>query len=55
VVPGSSLFSDITTPVSIIKRKLKALLIDTQKLCPDGCNDSEWSIDNFLHPSLYSK
>ena len=54
VVPGSSLFSDITTPVSIIKRKLKALLIDTQKLSPVGCNDSEWSIDNFLHPS-YSK
>ena len=51
IVPGSSLFSDITTPISIIKRKLKALLIDAQKLSPDGSSDREWSICNFLHPS----
>ena len=51
IVPGSSLFSDITTPISIIKRKLKALLINRQKLSPDGSNSSEWSICNFLHPS----
>ena len=52
MVPGSSLFSDITTPISIIKRKLKALLIDTQKLSPDEFRDREWSLYNFFHPSL---
>jgi len=52
MVPGSALFSDTTTPISIIKRKLKTLLFEAQKLSPNGTNGKEWSMCNFLHPSL---
>ena len=53
MVPGSSLFSDITTPTSIIKRKLKAVLIGIQKLNPVESHEKEWTRYNFFlnHPS----
>ena len=52
MVPGSALFSDTTTPISIIKRKLKILLFDTQRLSPDGSSGKEWAMCNSLHPSF---
>ena len=44
MVPGSSEFSDTTTPISYIKKKLKNILLDTQKL---GEND-EWTAENYF-------
>jgi hypothetical protein len=51
MVPGSTPFSDMTTPISIVKRKLKNILLETQKQSPDDSLVKNWSMCNFLHPS----
>ena len=52
MVPGSTPFSDMTTPISIVKRKLKNILLETQKQNPgDPLVGENWSMCNFLHPS----
>jgi hypothetical protein len=50
-VPGSTPFSDMTTPISIVKRKLKTILLETQKQSQDDSHVNKWSMCNFLHPS----
>ncbi len=42
MVPGSSQYSDMTAPITYIKKKLKAILLDTQKL---GI-PNEWTPEN---------
>ena len=41
MVPGSSKFSDISSPISIIKNRIKKLLLETQHLATPG-REIEW-------------
>ena len=45
LVPGSTFGSDITTPITVIKTKLRDVLMDTQKL--DSVGSDEWYPENF--------
>ena len=45
LIPGSTFGSDITTPITIIKRKLRDVLLETQKSDPLGSDD--WYPENF--------
>ena len=45
LIPGSTFGSDITTPISIIKRKLRDVLLETQNL--DPLKSDEWYPRNF--------
>ena len=45
LIPGSTFGSDITTPIQVIKRKLRDILLDTQNL--DPLNSNEWYPENF--------
>ena len=53
IIPGSSENSDLTTPISVIKNKLRDVLLDTQKLCPVTNNkgiaiSNDWFPENFF-------
>jgi len=41
MVPGSSKFSDLSSPISIIKSRIKKLLLETQHLATPG-REIEW-------------
>ena len=41
VIPGSAKFSDLSSPISVIKSRVKRLLFETQQLKPPGCK-IEW-------------
>ena len=45
VFPGSNFGSDITIPMGILKKKLRNLLMDTQKL--DSVKSNDWYPENF--------
>ena len=45
VFPGSNFGSDITIPMAVLKKKLRNLLMDTQKL--DSVNSNDWYPENF--------
>ena len=47
VIPGSTFGSDLTTPISVVKRKIKELLFDTQKVVVEG-RELEWGPENTL-------
>ena len=47
LIPGSTFGSDITTPLSVIKRKLRDVLLETQNL--DSLESEEWYPKNFYH------
>ena len=49
MIPGSSEFSDLSTPISIIKRKLKTILLETQKISIPG-RPNEWMPHNNWAP-----
>ena len=51
-IPGSTFGSDITTPITIIKRKLKDVLLETQNL--NSLESDEWHPENYYeaHYSL---
>ena len=44
-IPGSTFGSDITTPITIIKRKLKDVLLETQNL--NSLESDEWHPENY--------
>ena len=53
IVPGSSKNSDLTTSISVIKNKLRDVLLFTQKLCPITDNkgnskSNDWFPENFF-------
>ena len=45
VIPGSNFGSDLTTPISVVKRKLKEILFDVQELVVEG-RELEWGPEN---------
>ena len=45
LIPGSTFGSDITTPVTVIKKKLRDVLMDTQASSPLESDD--WNPGNF--------
>ena len=45
VIPGSIFGSDLTTPISIVKRKLKEILFDVQEISVEG-RELEWGPEN---------
>ena len=53
MVPGSSACSDMSTPISYVKNKLKNILLHTQKLDThsqfDKSRSKEWNAENFLN------
>ena len=50
VIPGSGKYSDLSSPISVIKNRLKKLLLDTQKnISPH--HDLEWFPSNFWNRS----
>ena len=52
LIPGMINGSDLTTPVSIIKRKLKCILLEVQKLDTSSqfgwAKTDEWHTENFF-------
>ena len=53
IVPGSSSNSDLSTSISLIKNKIKNVLLSTQKLDPletliGQSRSMEWYPDNFF-------
>ena len=44
-IPGSTFGSDITTPLAVIKRKLREIFLETQKL--DSLKSDEWYPENY--------
>ena len=53
MVPGSSKNSDLSMSISVIKKKLRDVLICTQKFCPTNTfnsrfQDGEWTPENFF-------
>ena len=45
LIPGSTFGSDLTTPIAVIKRKLRDVLLDTQ--ASDPLNSDDWCPENF--------
>lgn len=45
LIPGSTFGSDLTTPIQVIKKKLRDVLLDTQNL--DPLNSDNWFPVNF--------
>ena len=48
LIPGSTFGSDITTPITVIKRKLRDVLLDTQN--SNSLNSEDWYPENFYQP-----
>ena len=48
LMPGSTFGSDNTTPITVIKRKLKDEILDTQAL--NLQNSEDWYPENFYQP-----
>ena len=48
LMPGSTFGSDNTTPITVIKRKLKDGILDTQAL--NSLNSEDWYPENFYQP-----
>lgn len=49
MIPGSDKFSDLSMPISIIKKKLKKVLLETQKISIPG-RPNEWMPHNDWAP-----
>ena len=51
MIPGSSKYSDLSTPITIIKNRLKDHLFNVQKIKTPG-RPNEWMPNNFWAPQL---
>ena len=46
IIPGSTFGSDFRTPIAVIKRKLRDVLLETQKL--KSLESDEWYPENYF-------
>jgi hypothetical protein len=51
MIPGSSNYSDLSTPITIVKNRLKDHLFNIQKIKTPG-RPNEWMPNNFWAPQL---